>query len=160
MDLLIVAVGRLKRGSETELCSRYLDRTAAAGRAVGLSRVQVREVPESRAQRAADRKLQEAEALSAAIPAGFQTVCLDETGDPVDSQGLAQLVRRAADQAVPGQAFLIGGADGLDAGLIRQCGRRLSFGRTTWPHQLVRVMMAEQLYRVMTMLSGHPYHRV
>ncbi len=159
MDLLIVAVGRLKRGPETELCSRYLDRTRNAGRPVGLGQVRVREVAESRAQRAADRKAQEAEALSAAVPAGYQIFCLDEAGEAVDSRGLADLVRGAADRGVPGQAFLIGGADGLDAGLLGRSERRLSFGRLTWPHQFVRVMMAEQLYRVMTLLAGHPYHR-
>jgi 23S rRNA (pseudouridine1915-N3)-methyltransferase len=159
MDLSILTVGRLKAGPETELCKRYLDRAAKAGRAHGLQGFSVRELPEARAQRTADRKAQEADALSAALRSGYQSICLDEGGDLIDSDGLAKLILSGAEQGLPGQAFIIGGPDGLDPALIGRCDRRLSFGRLTWPHQLVRVMLAEQLYRAMTILSGHPYHR-
>jgi len=159
MDLSILAIGRLKAGPETELCKRYLERAGKTGRAHGLQGFAVRELPEGRAQRPADRKAQEAEVLRAAIGSGFQTVCLHEGGDLIDSDELAQFIQRGAEQALPGQAYISGGPDGLDPELTDRCDRRLSFGRLTWPHQLVRVMLAEQLYRATTILSGHPYHR-
>ena len=159
MDLAILAVGRLKAGPETELCKRYLERAAMAGRAHGLQGFTVRELPEGRAQRAAGRQAKEAEALDVAIRSGFQTICLDEGGDLLDSDGLSRLIQTGVEQGLQGQVYIIGGPDGLDPGLIGRCDRRLSFGRLTWPHQLVRVMLSEQLYRAMTILSGHPYHR-
>ncbi len=159
MDLMILAIGRLKAGPETELCKRYADRTAKAGRGLGLRGVEIKEIPESRSPRAQDRKAIEADAMAAAVPDGFHTICLHEGGDLVESIGLAQSIRRAADQSVAGQAYLIGGPDGLDAGLLGRCERTISFGRATFPHQLVRVMLLEQLYRATTILSGHPYHR-
>jgi 23S rRNA (pseudouridine1915-N3)-methyltransferase len=159
MELKILAVGRLKAGPETELCERYAGRITKAERVLGLQGVDIREIPESRASHAQERKTGEAAALNAALPAGFQAICLHEGGDLVDSAGLAKLIRRAADQSVPGLVYLIGGPDGLDAGLLDRCDRKISFGRATWPHQLVRVMLLEQLYRATTILSGHPYHR-
>lgn len=159
MDLSILAVGRLKAGPESELCKRYLDRAAKSGRAHGLQGFAVRELAEAKAPRAQDRKADEADALAKAIPAGYRTVCLDEGGELIDSEGLARFIAAGAEQSLPGQVFIIGGPDGFDQGLMASCDRRWSFGRLTWPHQLVRVMLAEQLYRAMTILSGHPYHR-
>lgn len=159
MNVLIVAVGRLKRAPEAELCTDYIDRALRMGRTLGIGKIEVREIPESRADRAADRKAREAAAIDAAVPAGFQRIGLDESGTLLSSKGLANIFRRKLDRGIPGLAFLIGGPDGLEAGLLNGCDQTLSFGRLTWPHRLVRVMLAEQTYRVMTMLAGHPYHR-
>ena len=154
-----MAVGRLKRAPEVELCTDYLDRATRMGRSLGIARTEIREIAESRSERAADRQAQEAAMIDAAVPVGFQRICLDEDGELLDSKGLAKVVRSRLDQGVPGLAILIGGPDGLHPRLINDCDTSLSFGRLTWPHRLVRVMITEQIYRVMTLLAGHPYHR-
>lgn len=159
MDVLIAAVGRLKRAPEAELCADYLGRASRMGRSLGVSGIEAREIAESRAERAEDRKAQEAAAIAAAVPAGYMRIGLDETGTLMDSKDLSAMVRKSLDQAVPGLAFLIGGPDGLDARLLADSDATVSFGRMTWPHRLARVMIAEQVYRVMTLLAGHPYHR-
>ena len=159
MNVLILAVGRLKRAPEAELCADYLNRASRMGRSLGIARTEIREIAESRSERAADRLAQEADAIEAAIPAGFQRICLDENGKLLDSREFAELMRGKLDQSVPGIAILIGGPDGLDPRLVSECDLSLSFGRLTWPHRLVRVMITEQIYRVMTLLAGHPYHR-
>ena len=111
-------------------------------------------------ERAADRMDAEAQALSAALPdAGCTTLCLDAAGDLVDSEAFADLLRAATSASVRRLSFVIGGPDGLLRDFVRRADRSLAFGRLTWPHQIVRILLAEQLYRTMTMLSGHPYHR-
>ena len=159
MRLLLAAVGRLKSGAERELCARYLTRAAGGARAIGLADVAMREVPESRATRAPDRCSGEAASLRALLPPGARLVALDERGEPLSSAGFAKDIAQARDAGVPGYVLLIGGADGLDADLRANAHLTLAFGAMTWPHQLVRVMAAEQIYRATTILSGHPYHR-
>jgi 23S rRNA (pseudouridine1915-N3)-methyltransferase len=159
MDVSVLAVGRLKAGPESELCTSYLERAQAAGRGLGLRGFQVKEFPESRAARTADRIAQEEEALVAALERGGRSICLDERGDLVDSETFAAEIGRAAAAAAPRIAFVIGGPDGLGDRVRGLSDRRISFGRVTWPHRLVRVLLAEQLYRATTILSGHPYHR-
>lgn len=157
MRLTIAAVGRLKSGAEHDLVALYLDRADAAGRKVGLS-VSVREVPEGRAGRAADRIRDEAAALAAVLPPG-PVVALDEHGESISSTDFADRLARWRDGGTAEVAFLVGGADGLDPGLLRRAELRLAFGAMTWPHRLVRAMLAEQLYRAVAILAGHPYHR-
>jgi 23S rRNA (pseudouridine1915-N3)-methyltransferase len=166
MNVAIAAVGRLKAGPERELCGRYLERAEKTGRASGFHRFSVSEVPESRATRAADRMAEEAQRLKERIGlkerAGQQSrlICLDERGTAWTSNRLAGWLR---DQANSGAAdtivVAIGGADGLDPELVAAADMVLSLGRMTWPHQIARVLIAEQLYRAMTILAGHPYHR-
>jgi 23S rRNA (pseudouridine1915-N3)-methyltransferase len=96
--------------------------------------------------------------LSAAAEAR-PIVCLDEGGELLTSEALAEFLRREATATKRGAVFIIGGADGLAGDVLRRADRKLSFGRVTWPHQIVRILLAEQLYRAMTILSGHPYHR-
>lgn len=157
MRIAILAVGRLKRGPETDLAARYLDRAAKAGRRLGFAGWHIHEIRESRAVDAASRKAEEAAAIRAAL-GGARLVCLHEGGEDMTSQALAEWLRGAAD-AGSDAAFAIGGPDGLDPALIAEAERRIAFGRQTWPHQLIRIMLAEQLYRAMTILAGHPYHR-
>ena len=116
------------------------------------------ELPESRASAAAVRKSDEARALRAALPDGV-VVALDERGKSVSSDMLARQVARWRDDGRPAATFVVGGADGLDPDFVRAADVTLSFSPLTWPHQLVRIMLAEQLYRVTTILAGHPYHR-
>ena len=115
---------------------------------------------ESRSRRPQDRRLEEAVALAAAVPEIAAIVALDATGEVLSSPQLAARLERWRDAGTPAVAFLVGGADGLAERVRRRANLRLAFGTATWPHQLVRIMLLEQLYRAMTILSGHPYHRV
>jgi 23S rRNA (pseudouridine1915-N3)-methyltransferase len=157
MLITIAAVGRMKAGAERELLDRFLDRAGAAGRQIGLT-FAVRELPESRAATPALRKAQEGAAvLDALTPALI--VALDEGGKGLASRAFADRIAAWRDGGEANIAFVIGGADGLGAPILEKARIRLAFGAMTWPHQLVRVMLAEQLYRAVTILSGHPYHR-
>jgi 23S rRNA (pseudouridine1915-N3)-methyltransferase len=158
MRITIGAVGRMKAGPERELVSRYLDRAAGGGKPLALTGFDVMELSESRAGSSATRKIEEAKALKDALPQGI-VVALDERGRTLGSPDFAEHLRRWRDDGRPGASFVIGGADGLDPAFVQQADLVLSFSPLTWPHQLVRIMLAEQLYRATTILSGHPYHR-
>lgn len=158
MRVLILAVGRLKDGPERDLVARYAERAVATGRPLGFSGFDSLELPESRASRPGDRKAEEAVALKAkAGDAGL--VVFDEKGSSPTSEAFAALLASARDGGKRSMAMVIGGPDGLDPALADAADARISFGRMTLPHQLVRGLVAEQLYRAMTILSGHPYHR-
>src|SRR5471032_3227982 len=159
MRLLVVAIGRLKKGPERELAERYRERFDDIGRKLGFRGLEIQEIPESRARDAATRINEEASAISAAIPAKSVLVALDERGDNVDSPVFAQHLGRWRDEAVANTIFAIGGADGLSPDLRRKAKLSIAFGAATWPHQMVRVMLLEQIYRAATILAGHPYHR-
>ncbi|PSC05892.1 23S rRNA (pseudouridine(1915)-N(3))-methyltransferase RlmH [Alsobacter soli] len=161
MRIVVIAVGRLKDGPERDLVARYEDRARAAGRSLGFSGFEAIELAESRAARPADRKAEEASAIRAKL-AGLPDpvlIALDERGASPTSESFAQALASRRDGGRRALALLIGGADGLDPALAGQAEERIAFGRMTLPHQLVRVLAAEQLYRAMTILSGHPYHR-
>jgi 23S rRNA (pseudouridine1915-N3)-methyltransferase len=157
MQITIAAVGRMKAGAERELLDRFLGRAGAAARTLGLT-FTLREFAESRAATPALRKEQEAAAILAALP-GVLLVALDEGGRAMTSRAFAEHLAKRRDAGEAGIAFLIGGADGLGPAVLEKARMRLAFGAMTWPHQLARVMLAEQLYRAVTILAGHPYHR-
>lgn len=158
MRIGIAAVGRLKAGPERELCQRYLERGRLAGKVLGLTGFDSHETAESRATNASTRKAEEARAFRSSLPEGI-IVALDEHGGSMTSETFAGAIRDWRDDGRPALTFLIGGADGLDPELVQQADRTLSFSPLTWPHQIVRILLAEQLYRAVTILSGHPYHR-
>ena len=149
----------MKAGPERELFGRYFKRLADNARQVGIAGVDLREIDESRARRPEDRRLEEAAALRAALAPQSRLVALDERGSSVTSQQFATEIAAARDASFPAYGLAIGGPDGLDSALRESASRTISFGAMTWPHQLVRVMAAEQLYRALTILAGHPYHR-
>jgi 23S rRNA (pseudouridine1915-N3)-methyltransferase len=157
MQLAILAIGRLKAGPERDLCERYVTRAAQAGRDLGFRGPDIIEFPESRARRPEDRKVEEAQALAAR--AGMLTVVLDERAPSLASAAFAGKLAAARDAGKASVSFAIGGADGLDPAFVRGADWGLSFGALTLPHQIVRALLAEQIYRAMTILSGHPYHR-
>jgi 23S rRNA (pseudouridine1915-N3)-methyltransferase len=159
MRLVVISIGRLKRGPERELAERYRERFDDIGRKLGFRGLEIHEIPESRARDAATRIGDEAAAISAAIPEKSVLVALDERGDNIDSAAFARLLGRWRDEAVANTIFVIGGADGLSPDLRRKARLSVAFGSATWPHQMVRVMLLEQLYRAATILAGHPYHR-
>ena len=157
MRLKILAIGRLKAGPERTLYDRYAERIDAAGKGVGLT-LALRELPESRAGSAAQRIAEETTALFAELDEG-PLVVLDGAGKSLTSVAFADRLGRWRDEAARDAAFVIGGPDGLSRGLLDRADLVLAFGAMTWPHQLARIMLAEQLYRAVTILAGHPYHR-
>jgi 23S rRNA (pseudouridine1915-N3)-methyltransferase len=159
MRIVVIAVGRLKQGPERELAERYRKRFDEIGRKLGFRGLDIREIAESRARDTDARIAEEAAAISAAIPENSVLVTLDERGDNIGSSAFAQKLGGLRDQAVANMIFVIGGADGLSPELRGKAKIRVAFGAATWPHQMVRVMLLEQLYRAATILAGHPYHR-
>ncbi|MDP4023065.1 23S rRNA (pseudouridine(1915)-N(3))-methyltransferase RlmH [Methylobacterium sp. NEAU 140] len=160
MRLVLAAVGRLKAGPERELASRYRERSAQLGRGLGFPACDLVEIPESRARRAADRCAEEAAALLGHLPAGGVLLAYDERGrSDLASEALAGRVGGWRDAGRAALVVAIGGADGLDASIRTRAELILSFGAATLPHGLVRVLALEQLYRSLTLLAGHPYHR-
>ena len=159
MRVVVAAVGRLKAGPDRELAERYCDRAAKVGRPLGVRGIEVIEVRESRAREAERRITEEAIALASVVPDGAVTVLLDSQGENLSSDSLAGRLRAWRDGGCQAAGFVIGGADGLGPALRGRADLVLAFGSATWPHQLVRIMLMEQIYRAMTILSGHPYHR-
>jgi 23S rRNA (pseudouridine1915-N3)-methyltransferase len=159
MRLQLVCVGRAKAGPLRDLAARYIKRAAAVGGATGFAGIELREVEESRAARADDRKREEAKALRGLLGARCHVIGLDESGEQLTSKTFAAKLSRARDEGIASLALVIGGPDGLDPEFLASAWLKLSFGAMTWPHQLVRIMAAEQIYRAVTIASGHPYHR-
>ena len=158
MRIIVAAVGKLKRGPERDLAERYRERDVKSGRVLGIRSLDVVEIAESRAREASRRMIEESIALATVIPKDAATVLLDPRGDTVDSNLFARAVRSWNDSGRDA-VFVIGGPDGLAPNLSDRADLHLAFGSLTWPHQLVRVMLLEQIYRATTILAGHPYHR-
>ncbi|KQT78897.1 23S rRNA (pseudouridine(1915)-N(3))-methyltransferase RlmH [Methylobacterium sp. Leaf466] len=160
MRLLVAAVGRLKAGPERDLAARYRDRAIPIARGLGFSACDVVEIAESRARRAPDRCAEEGTAILAQCPAAGVLLAYDERGrSDLPSPTLAGRIADWRDGQRPVLVIAIGGADGLDPEVRRRADLTLSFGAATLPHGLVRVLVLEQVYRTLTILSGHPYHR-
>ncbi len=159
MRLLIAAVGKLKDGAERELYVRYSERLAALSRQAALGPIELIELPESRAGSAAERQADEAIRLMKAAAKAEVLVALDENGQDYSSPAFAQLLRKNSDQGRSLLAFLVGGADGHGVDVLQKSHIKLSLGSMTLPHGLARVVLAEQLYRSATLITGHPYHR-
>jgi 23S rRNA (pseudouridine1915-N3)-methyltransferase len=153
LKISIIAIGRLGRADESSMAKAYAERASAAGRALGLGPVEIVEVEARKPGKPA-----EAEALTAQIGDAHLIAC-DEHGAALSSRDFAGRIAALRDQGVRRLAFVIGGADGLDPALVRAAHERLAFGPQTWPHALARVMLAEQVYRAVTILAGSPYHR-
>lgn len=156
MKVTLCVVGRLRAGPERDLIDDYLTRFDRTGRALGLGPVDVREVED----RKGGGMAAEAPLLEKAIPAGAAVITLDERGKIKTSPEFAQDMAKWRDDGRSDLAFIIGGADGIDPSLRAKSDASLSFGKMVWPHMLVRVMLAEQLYRAASILAGAPYHRV
>ncbi len=145
----LIAVGRLRAGPEAALFERYNTRLRP--------RLAVTELPDGYGA-PAEVKRREGEAMLAALPADGFAVALDMGGASLSSEAFARVLEgwRAAGQSA---VFLIGGAEGLPQAVINRTQAVVSLGPLTWPHMLVRVLLAEQLYRAQSILAGHPYHR-
>lgn len=159
MRLAVIAVGRLKDGPERELCERYRERGVALGRGIGLSGPDIVEIAEGRGRRSEERKREEAQAILAKVQPGL-IIALDERGRALGSEAFATRLATARDSGTGHASLIIGGADGLSEEIRDKADITLAFGALTIPHQIVRALVLEQLYRAMTIISGHPYHRV
>lgn len=158
MRLGLVCVGRLKAGPEREIYARYAERIAALRR-IGLDGLDLREIDENKAKSSAERMAREGEEILAAVPAESGLVVFDERGKAADSTAFAAFIGRERDAGRKALWFAVGGSEGLDGAVRARATAVFSFGAMTLPHQLVRILAAEQIYRAMTILSGHPYHR-
>jgi len=153
--ITVLAVGKAAKGPERDLCARYVERAGAAGRQLGVTRVDMLEVPDGRGGRKAE---DEAARLLARRPQGI-LVALDEHGGCVTSAGFARRLQHWLDAGETSVAFALGGADGHGESLLEAADWRLSLGPMTLPHLLARVIVLEQIYRAVTIRLGHPYHR-
>ena len=159
MRLVLACVGRLKAGAERDLVARYFDRARATGRTIGLPQMDMVEMSESAARRPDDRMAEEGAALIAALPPAGKLLVLDPRGRNLSSEDLARRIGEGREDGLAALSVVIGGADGSSEALRQRADTLIAFGTATFPHQLVRVMLAEQIYRATTILSGHPYHR-
>lgn len=155
MRLHICAVGRIRSGPERTLIDDYLARFARSGKPLSLGPCLEHEIDERKASSMAEQ----VRGLHRSLPAGAVTVVMDERGKMLTSREFAAFLAVTRDAGTQDLAFVIGGADGLEPGFRETAAQCISFGSMVWPHMLVRVMLAEQIYRAATILSGSPYHR-
>jgi len=159
MRLLILAVGQGRATPEGDLADDYLGKARAFGRRLGFTDVTLEEIAVSKRKETSARIAEEGEKLAARIPQGAHVILLDARGKGMTSEAFAEMLGAMRDAGARDLAFLVGGPDGLDPGSRVKAGRSLAFGTQTWPHLLVRSMLCEQVYRALTILGGHPYHR-
>jgi 23S rRNA (pseudouridine1915-N3)-methyltransferase len=157
--MTILAIGRMKAGPEKDLCEDYLARARTMGRSCGITALAMRDFSESGFDEVDRRREAEAKTLSASLKPGCYRILLDETGRALKSTDFATLLRREIEGGAGEIAFMIGGPDGHAQSLRQTANLTLSLGPMTWPHRLVRVMLAEQIYRAVTIIVNHPYHR-
>lgn len=159
MRIQICAVGRLRSGPERQLLDDYVARIEAAGRSLGITGLTLHEVEEKKALEGLALREREATLLLGTMPKGARLIALDERGKAKPSTKFAHDLGQWRDQGTSDLCFMIGGADGFAPSLRERADHLIAFGPMTWPHMMVRVMLAEQIYRAITILSGHPYHR-
>jgi len=159
MRLLVLAVGHARGTPEASLTEDFAGRARAMGRRMGIASVAIEEIAVSKKRDAKTRMAEERERLAARVPEGAHVILLDARGKGMTSEDFAEMLGALRDAGTRDLCFVIGGPDGL-AALPGICaGRSLAFGPQTWPHLLVRAMLSEQIYRALTILAGHPYHR-
>ena len=160
MKLTIAAIGLLKTGPEKDMAADYEKRIVPMGRKAGLTGLAIQDFSESRGATADLRKAEEAKWLWQCLPENSAAIVLDERGKACSSGDFAKLIAGHAQNATKNLGFLIGGPDGHLADTRTKASQVLSFGPMTFPHRLLRVMLLEQIYRAVTILVNHPYHRV
>ncbi|HXC56778.1 MAG TPA: 23S rRNA (pseudouridine(1915)-N(3))-methyltransferase RlmH [Rhizomicrobium sp.] len=159
MRLSILAVGFAQRSPEGELTDAFIGRAAQMGKRMGIAAVTCEEIAVSKDRDVRKRKEDEAARLARRVPDGAHVVLLDAKGKGMTSEDFAEMLGALRDAGTKDFCFVIGGPDGLAPLPGKRAGRSLAFGPQTWPHLLVRAMLAEQIYRALTILAGHPYHR-
>jgi 23S rRNA (pseudouridine1915-N3)-methyltransferase len=157
--LHIIAVGVGRGTQEGLLADEFGARASQMGKRMGISAVLCEEIAVSKERDVKKRKSDEAERLARRVPAGAHVILLDAKGKGMTSEDFAEMLGALRDAGTKDLAFVIGGPDGLAPLPGKRAGRSLAFGPQTWPHLLVRAMLSEQIYRALTILAGHPYHR-
>ena len=151
MQIVIAAVGKAKRKAEAELTAHYLKQTRWD--------IAIKEIPDAPTNLSAPtRRTREAAAFEALLTTGSRLIALDSTGTSFTSPQFANVIQQAQTHVIKQLVFAIGGQDGLDPTLLARASTIVAFGAATWPHQLLRAMLAEQIYRAYTIAIGHPYH--
>lgn len=159
MRIIVAAIGRMKKGPEQDLIARYGDRIKKSGKSIGITALDMIEIPESRASESDIRKREEADVLIGRLPEGCPIFVFDERGKRPSSRDFAATLSKTLDSGAQSCAFLIGGPDGFAEALRDRAQMVVSFGSLTVPHQIVRILVLEQIYRATTILTNHPYHR-
>ncbi|OPB29127.1 23S rRNA (pseudouridine(1915)-N(3))-methyltransferase RlmH [Bartonella sp. WD12.1] len=159
MQISIFAVGRMKKGAEQTLTHRYLDRFSKSAGVVGFHFKKMQEISESRAQTACQRMEEEGAKLFEALPEKCRLIVLDERGKLISSFTFAEKLAFYRDEGIRDLIIALGGPDGHSERVRNRADFLLSFGLMTWPHQIARILLTEQLYRAVTIMSHHPYHR-
>jgi 23S rRNA (pseudouridine1915-N3)-methyltransferase len=155
MKLVLRAGGTMRSGPEREMVDDYLKRAQSMARGLGFLDVEEQSVELGKCR----NRFEETEKLTGSLPDGAVFFVLDERGKAITSRQLSKTLTRLRDDGHAAAVFLIGGADGFEPSALPASVRKISFGTQTWPHKLVRVMLAEQIYRALTILAGTPYHR-
>jgi 23S rRNA (pseudouridine1915-N3)-methyltransferase len=159
MRLIIATVGRLKDGPERALFEKYRGRFDPLAKRLGLTPVAWHEIGESRAADVTKRRDEEGTALLKLVRDAESIIALDERGKHLTSDAFAKTLAKTRDDGAKTAGIVIGGPDGLSQSVRDAARLHVALGAMTLPHQLVRIVLAEQLYRAATILSGHPYHR-
>lgn len=160
MRLTICAIGRLRKNDPRALLiNDYVERIKKSGPAIGFKEISLQELDPARGQTGKNAQTRESQAILEAIPDGAHTILLDERGQNFTSEGLANHLADCRDRGIGMTVFALGGADGHTEQLRERADKIIALGKMTWPHMLARAMISEQLYRAITILSGHPYHR-
>lgn len=159
MKIGIAAIGRLKNGPERELYDRYAKRAEVSGRQISMGPFSLIELNESKAGNVQVRQQQEGQGVLNKIQDQAVLIILDEKGKNLTSRAFSDKLIDYRDLGRDSVYFIIGGPDGLSAEIKSKADLSISFGAMTLPHGIVRILLAEQLYRAITIASGHPYHR-
>jgi 23S rRNA (pseudouridine1915-N3)-methyltransferase len=159
MRLHILAIGHGRGTQEGALTEDFVGRAQNIGRRMGFPAVSCEELAVSKNRETKKRMAEEAERLAARVPEGAHVILLDARGKGMTSEDFAEMLGALRDAGTKDLCFVIGGPDGLAPLPGKRAGRSLAFGPQTWPHLMVRAMLSEQIYRALTILAGHPYHR-
>lgn len=159
MRIILFAVGKLKKNAISQIYMQYFERLSVCAKSLGIQHISNYEILESRASTANLRKSQEGKKLLEFMPKNGYLILCDEKGENLSSNAFATKLRSTLDEGLGDIIVAIGGADGFCDEIKQRANLTISFGAMTWPHQLVRILLSEQLYRAMTIMLNHPYHR-
>ena len=158
MKLKVISVGQLKNNPILEIQRDYESRILSLSKSVGIKNLEIKELPISKKSSIKERQKEEAKIISQHIKQNNLNVFLDGKGENINSVDISQIISKSSFDGKD-LVFFIGGPDGFDEKIIKVANKIISFGRVTWPHKLIRIMLLEQLYRGITILNNHPYHR-
>lgn len=159
MRITLFAIGKMKQNAIKQLYTQYFERLSICARSLGIQHIKNYEIIESRAATASLRQLQEEKQLLDFLPSNAYLVLCDEQGENISSRGFTEKLSTVIESTHSEIIFAIGGADGFGQVAKKRANLCISFGKMTWPHQLARILLAEQIYRSMTIMLNHPYHR-